>query len=160
MSVVSNTSPLILLAKIGRLALLLDLYHEIIVPDSVLAEVHAKPSKEVHDIEVLMLSPGVRMVGAGSSVLPRLVATLGAGERAAIAVALAVDADLVLLDDLRGRQAARELGLTTTGTIGVLIEARSRGFVPSLGRELRLLVDAGMWIDETFYHRLLEEHGE
>jgi predicted nucleic acid-binding protein len=47
-----------------------------------------------------------------------------------------------------------------TGTIGVLIEAREKGLLVSIRRELDRLVEAGMWLDELFYHRILREFGE
>jgi hypothetical protein len=32
--------------------------------------------------------------------------------------------------------------------------------IPSVRRELDCLIEAGMWIDEVFYHRVLQEFGE
>lgn len=46
------------------------------------------------------------------------------------------------------------------GTVGILIEAGERGIIPSVRRELDHLIEAGMWIDEAFYHRILQEFGE
>ena len=54
---------------------------------------------------------------------------LDAGEREAISLALRVSADLVLLDERRGRRAARDHGLAVSGTLGVLDLADRRGFV-------------------------------
>jgi uncharacterized protein len=65
-----------------------------------------------------------------------------------------------MLDDQRGRRIAREKGLSVTGTVGVLIEARGRDMISSVQRELDHLIEAGMWIDEVFYHRILQEFGE
>jgi predicted nucleic acid-binding protein len=66
----------------------------------------------------------------------------------------------VILDDQRGRRIAREKGLSVTGIVGVLIEARGRDMISSVQRELDYLIEAGMWIDEVFYHRILQEFGE
>jgi len=85
---------------------------------------------------------------------------LGIGEREAIALALEVAADFVILDDQQGRRVAHEKGLLATGTLGILIEARERGMIPSVRCELDRLIEAGMWIDEAFYHRILQEFGE
>jgi predicted nucleic acid-binding protein len=52
-------------------------------------------------------------------------------EREAIALALEAGADLVILDDQRGRRIAREKGLSVTGTVGVLIEARGQDMISS-----------------------------
>ena len=79
-----------------------------------------------------------------------------------ILIALAMDAgaDLVILDDRQGRLVSRDRGLSVTRTVGVLIEAKERGFIPSLGPEMDRLIEAGMWISEVFYHRILKEYGE
>ncbi len=66
----------------------------------------------------------------------------------------------MILDDQEGRRVACERGLSITGTVGVLVEARERGLIPSLRQELDRLIEAGMWIREAFYHRILQEFGE
>jgi predicted nucleic acid-binding protein len=57
---------------------------------------------------------------------------LGDGERAALALAMERDADLVVLDDQEGRRIAKQRDLSVTGTIGVLVEARANGYIDSL----------------------------
>jgi hypothetical protein len=69
-------------------------------------------------------------------------------------------ADLLILDDHRGRQVARGWNISTAGTIGVLVEDRDRGLIPSIRNELDHLIEAGMWVGEMFYHRLLREFNE
>jgi hypothetical protein len=56
---------------------------------------------------------------------------LGAGETAAIALAVRESADLVLLDDLAARLVAAELRLNVIGTLGILLAAYSKGMVKS-----------------------------
>ncbi len=97
---------------------------------------------------------------ASKRALSEVPAGLGRGEREAIALALESKADLVILDDRQGRRVARAKGLAVTGTIGLLIEAREKGLIPSVRRELDRLIEAGIWIDEAFYHRILQEFGE
>lgn len=160
MRVVCNTSPLILLAKIQRLDLLVQLYGEVLIPSSVLSEVEASPGKEVGQIRARLRRRKFQLHEATKRVLEGVPAGLGPGEREAIALALETKADLVILDDQQGRRIAREKGLSVTGTVGVLIEARGRGIIASVRRELDRLIEAGMWIDEVFYHRILQEFGE
>jgi predicted nucleic acid-binding protein len=159
-TVVCNTSPVILLAKIGRLELFSGLYDQIIIPASVLDEIEAKPSKETKRITALVKNRTFEVQRASRKILEGLPADLGAGEREAIALAVETQADLVVLDDQQGRRTARERGISVTGTVGVLIEARERGIIPSVRRELDRLIEAGMWIDEVFYHRILQEFDE
>lgn len=160
MTAACNTSPLILLAKIGREALLSQLYETILIPGSVLTEVEEKPGAETARIQSLMQHRQVQLRHAGERGLEAVPADLGAGEREAIAVAIEEGADLVILDEQKGRQVARSKGLRVTGTIGIIVEARGRNLLSSVRRELDHLVEAGLWIDEAFYHRVLSEFGE
>lgn len=160
MSVVCDTSPLILLAKIGRLELLSSLYGEVAVPTAVLAEIDAKPGKDAEKIRAQLQSQAFFLRDAPHTVLQESPPELGAGEHAAIALALAMGAALVILDDQEGRAVARKQGLRVTGTLGVLVEARARGLISSIRPELDRLVEVGMWVNEGFYHRLLSEFGE
>ena len=161
MTVIPDTSPLILLAKIEQLELLSALYDAIWVPQSVLDEVRVRNQSDTESIERWCHEQWHISVGQPSDFpLQTLPAELGAGERAAIALAMEREADLVILDDQEGRRLARAKGLSVTGTIGVLVEARARGHISSLRRELDRVVEAGLWISETFYDRLLQEFGE
>jgi len=157
---VCNTSPLILLAKIHRLALLKRLYDEVIVPQAVLKELEARPATEEKGVRALLQGRKLHLKRASKRALREVPAELGRGEREAIALALESKADLVILDDRQGRRVARAKGLAVTGTLGLLIEAREKGLIPSVRRELDRLIEAGIWIDEAFYHRILQEFGE
>lgn len=160
MRVICDTSPLILLAKIGRLELLFQLYGQVVVPVSVLDEIRGRSTEETTAIESLVENQALEIQRGSPEALERVPADLGAGEREAIALAMETEADIVVLDDREGRRVARERDLPVTGTIGILIEARARDMIPSVRRELDRLIEAGMWIDEAFYHRILQEFDE
>lgn len=160
MRVICDTSPLILLAKIGRLELLFQLYGQVLVPVSVLDEIRGRSTEETTAIESLVENQALEIQRGSPEALERVPADLGAGEREAIALAMETEADIVVLDDREGRRVARERDLPVTGTIGILIEARARDMIPSVRRELDRLIEAGMWIDEAFYHRILHEFDE
>lgn len=137
LKVVSNTSPLIYLSKIGRLRLLHDLFGVISIPDAVANEIlrgkdlsdgfasamDAKdaieagwikveePNKNEHDLaETYSRDPGIH---------PGEAAVLAMGRRF----------DLLLLDDLCARAFAKALGLDMVGTIGILLQAYDAGLV-------------------------------
>jgi hypothetical protein len=130
--IVCDTSPLLILAKVGRLRLLTTLYGSVEIPTAVLDEVNVRqrPDAEAirqwrHKYDVLVREPSDASLNAFSE-------ELGDGERAALALAMERDADLVVLDDQEGRRIAKQRGLSVTGTIGVLVEARADGYIDSL----------------------------
>ena len=160
MRVVCDTSPLILLAKIDRLELLFRLYDQMTIPVSVLDEIRAKPTAETTVINALIENQRLEIQRGAQEVLEGVPADLGDGEREAIALAIETEVDMIVLDDQQRRTVARVRNLAVTGTIGVLIEAKGRDMIPSVRRELDLLIEAGMWIDEAFYHRILQDFDE
>jgi len=59
-------------------------------------------------------------------------ATVDKGEASAIALAIELDDCLLIIDDLKGRKLAHQLGLTIIGTIGVIVDAKLAGIIPSV----------------------------
>src|SRR2546422_355108 len=51
------------------------------------------------------------------------------GEASAIALALECKDPLIIIDDIKGRKIAEELGFMITGTLGVLIEGKKQGHI-------------------------------
>ena len=80
---------------------------------------------------------------------------LGAGERAAIALAIDVSADYIVMDDRRARSSAKAHGLTPVGSFGLLINAKRNGLI----QEVRPLMDAmlshGLYASEGLYRSIL-----
>lgn len=158
--VVCDTSPLLILAKAGRLRLLTTLYETVEIPTAVLDEVNVRERPDAEAIRQWRHKQDIPVREPLEATLHSLPEELGEGERAALALAIERDADLVVLDDQEGRRVAKRRGLSVTGTIGILVEARSTGHIDSLRRELDRVVEAGLWISESFYERLLQEFGE
>jgi predicted nucleic acid-binding protein len=127
--VVADTGPLNYLVLIGCIDVLPKLYRRVMLPEVVRDELrHASAPKPVRDW--MAEAPGWVEVAA-TTPLPNdpALQKIGAGERAAIALALSSRADLVLLDDRRGVAAAYAAGLEVVGTIGVLDRGADRGLV-------------------------------
>ena len=124
MSAVSNTGPLIALAKVERLSVLASLFGTVHIPPAVHRELLGKSGPEAGRLDVL-LADWLTVASRPellSGTEPALVA-IDAGEREAIALAQSMALPLII-DDQLGRQAARSLGLMVTGTVGVVIEAK------------------------------------
>lgn len=81
---------------------------------------------------------------------------LDLGETAAICYAIEQDSDRILLDEKEGRRVARRHGLNVTGVVGVLLKGADAGDV-ELVRELDALREAGFWISDELYSRVLSE---
>jgi predicted nucleic acid-binding protein len=67
------------------------------------------------------------------------LAFLGLGEQEAIQLAEEQHADLLLMDERRGRLEAKRCGLRTTGTLGVLLSAGELGLIDAATAYRRLL---------------------
>jgi hypothetical protein len=83
------------------------------------------------------------------------------GEAEAIALAVESRADLILLDERKGRIVTSRLGLKFVGLLGVLIEAKHNGFVDSIKPIMDdLIKKAGFWISPQLYDHILQTTGE
>lgn len=161
MIVVSNASPLINLARIGRLLLLRDLYGQLTIPEAVWNEVviEGKDQPGVSEIEAATWIR--RKVVTDNQLVRILQQDLDDGEAEAIALAVEEEADLLLMDERIGRESANHLGLRYVGLVGVLVEAKSKALV----REIKPLLDAlrdiaGFRLSEDLYSRVLKDQGE
>lgn len=125
--VVSNSSPIIHLAKIGHLDLLHHQFGEIVIPQAVYAEcvIDGKARPEVAAIKQ---ATWIRVAPVVNKDLIRLLsADIDRGEAEAIALALEHPAALILLDDAEAREKARLYGLKITGILGILLSAKRTG---------------------------------
>jgi hypothetical protein len=134
--VVSDTSPLRALAHLGQLNLLSALFTEIYIPPAVVKELETPLSKLP---PILMVSlPFIHIQSPSNyAKVQHLRTRVDAGEAEALALALELHADAVIIDELIGRRIALELGLSPTGVLGVLLKAK----------QLKLLLSVTVLID-------------
>ena len=156
---VIDASPLILLSRIGRLDLLLNLERRLVVPVPVLLEVRAKGDQD----------PTVQAVGRASYLeevpalpIPEPIRRwdLGRGEASALAWAMEHPGTLALLDDLEGRRCAESQGISLLGTAGLVLLSKRRRLIPAAAPVLRELVAKGMYLSEATVASLLRRAGE
>lgn len=157
--VVSDTSPLLNLALIERLDLLRSQFPEIVVPRQVWSELTEgddglEAIRELHAGDILRIVEVER-----SDLFVEVFHELDLGETAAICYAVEHDVDLVLLDERDGRRVARRHDLDVTGVVGILIRGAKNGSV-DLESELDALREAGFWISDDLYARVLSEVDE
>ncbi len=128
MIVYSNTTPFIALASIDRLDLLPGLFGTIYVADAVIAECAAGGSIVVPDLRDF---EWIVPVADEQDVAMPVLFDLDQGEKQTLLLAKKNVSDKVIIDERIGRQVAEYLGLNITGTLGVLIKAKSLGLIPS-----------------------------
>jgi len=86
---------------------------------------------------------------------------LDEGESEAIALAHQLKADLLLLDERQGRAVASRLGLKFIGLLGILVEAKKNGFLPSIKPVLdEVISKVGFWVSHKLYVEVLQSVGE
>ena len=161
MSVVSNASPLISLARIGKLDLLHQLYDELFIPEAVWHEVVIEGVGQPGADEVKAASWIKTQSVTNTPLVHALRQELDAGEAEAIVLTLETQAELLLMDERVGREVARHLGLRYTGLIGVLVEAKHKGVLSAVKPQLDELRNiAGFRISDALYVRVLQDEGE
>ena len=122
--VVSNATPLIYLAKTGRIDLLKKVFGEVFIPEEVKIEVVDKgkllKEKDAYTIEKAIHEGWIKVLAAKPIEVP---IKLDKGEMAALSLAKKLKLNVVLLDEVSARSAAKLLGLTPRGTVFVLLKA-------------------------------------
>lgn len=160
MIVVADTSVLLNLCRIGQVEMLARLFHEVVIPLEVAAEFD-RLARQAARFQGLALPGWVRQQQASAISAAVRAANLDPGETAALALALEIRADALLVDERRGHQAAVQLGIKTIGVLGILLQAKSSGFIPQLRPLLDALErDAQFWIAPTIRQRVLQLAGE
>ena len=150
MRIVSDTGPIIGLAKIGKVELLKALGSEVLIPPFVHKELFGKTGAETTHIEnalgdFIKVAPVNVLEPSEADIL----AELDEGEKQAVALASDLgEGVLLLIDDFAGRQAARKLGIAVTGLIGLLLLGKERGLVGRVGPLLDELRQAGYWLSD------------
>ena len=138
---VLDTSPLLFLAKIDRLQVLRAAADELLVSPAVWEEIQARDDDATEFVRGAINEGWLELSAPDRPT--ELVFQLGTGESEAIALARERRADRVVMDDLRARRVARQVGLLPIGTLGILLAARLRGEIPSLRAEIQKLQTAG-----------------
>ncbi|MEH1778566.1 MAG: DUF3368 domain-containing protein [Nostoc sp.] len=154
MIVVSNTSPISNLAAIGQLALLQQLYGQVIIPSAVYQEILDSGATDPGTLAIKALNWIQTIPVTNLVLLQTLQINLDPGEAEAIALAVELNADRLIIDERRGRNEAIQAGLRITGLLGILLAAKQQGFVPQVQQILDDLIANGFWIREQILYFL------
>jgi predicted nucleic acid-binding protein len=156
MIVVSDSSPLIALCDLGKLDLLRLLYDQVVLPDAVWKET-AIAGQDQSGRKALLEASWIEHVKVHNQLLVKSLAQkLDVGESEAIALALELNADLLLMDERLGRNVAMRFGIDVTGVIGILLMAKAHGYLSAIKPELdRLRNEFDFRMSESLYQQAL-----
>lgn len=161
--IVSDASPLIIIARSGLIPVLNAMAEEVIIPKTVHAECTVNPTLPGAQAVDLAVKAGQIQVHPDSEEAdddPRAALSgLDAGERSAIRLALTLQCP-VLMDERIGRQMAADKGLTVIGSAGLLLGAKQRGLVPAIAPILDQWQQAGYFLSAQLISSVLKRAGE
>ncbi|HEY88337.1 MAG TPA: DUF3368 domain-containing protein [Thermoflexia bacterium] len=145
---VCDTGPLIALAKVGQLALLPKMCEKVYIPPAVQRELLRKSGPEIVWLEAA-LGTFIEIVPLPPSPPEVEVVTwqLDCGEQQAIALAYHLQA-MVVIDERLGRNAARQLALLMTGSVGLLLRAKECGLITKVVPLLKNMRRQGYWFSD------------
>ena len=154
--VVINTTPLIALtAATGNLDVLRSLYARVIVPFEVAAEIRAG-GKDAFGLNVFEQASWLEISHSPVVIPPYLQNSLDRGEASVIQTALQEGIELVCIDEVAGRRIARLSKLSLTGSVGILLKAKSMGYPLSIPEALNRMRARGIWLSEGVVRFALE----
>lgn len=148
-AIISDTSCLIVLSKIGELDLLPKMYGQIITTIEV-------------SVEFGEILPEQIIIKTASNTISQqiLQINLDKGEASAIALALEILNSIIILDDFKARKVAEQLRLIITGTIGIIVKAKLKGIIPSIKPMLSKIAATDFRISKDLEIQALKEAGE
>ena len=157
-NIISNTTPILSLLKIGKLNLLKELYSHIIIPQAVYEEIEMGREKPFY--KNLLQYEWIEVVKVADSNALSFFVDLDRGEAEVLVLAKEMDADLIIMDELMGRRFVQQLGLKLTGTVGVLLKAKELGLIASVTDLLTELIQKGTWISPKLMIKAKQIVGE
>jgi len=156
--VIADAGPLIGMARIDHLYLLQRLFKIITISPRVFEELRISSDRPGAKAVAEAVNCGwIRIVALkrpeGSAILRLLI---DAGEAESIQLALEQNARLLIIDDRKGRRAAKSRGIQVIGTGGILISAKKAGFLSRVSPIIDELASTGYRLSPQLCKRILE----
>lgn len=162
MKAVCNSSVLISLSIIGQLDLLHKRFPDgILIPAAVWHEV-VESAQGRSGAEQVAAARWIEVMSiADTDLVTMLKTSLDTGEAEAIVLAREQNISIVLLDEKDARKAAKRLGLSVLGAVGILIWAKRAGIIANLRSQLDALQqEGGFRLSRALYLEALAAVGE
>lgn len=161
MIVISDTTPLISLIKIGQLNLLNHLFGEVQIPSAVFEELISNPRfpDESRQIRECPFIKKINVTDTNAVNLLRRSTGLDAGESEAIILSDSISASLLLMDEAKGREVAAQMGIQLMGTIGILLVANNGNLLSKdqVLECIETLKITGRHISDKLYKQLIKK---
>lgn len=159
-SVVVNSTPIISLHHLGKLDLLEKMYHRVYIPYAVYEEVSVEGSYKITK-EILFSFSNFTVERVQNTEAKKYFKTaLHEGEVEAMILTTELDADLCVLDDQLARSYAKLLGLTITGTLGILLKAKENKLLDKVMPLVDTLIEKEIYISTNLYRQIKVISGE
>ena len=161
MIVVSDTTPLIGLASIGRLELLYALFGEVYIPQAVFDETVTFGREKSKARQKVSNANWIHVVKVKDRLAVNvLLDEMDLGEVETIILASELNADWVLMDEKKGRRKLAQLNIPKIGTIGILLKAKQLGLISIIKPEIENLQKTGFSISPFVVEEVLKMAGE
>jgi predicted nucleic acid-binding protein len=147
--IICNTTPLLYLYQLDLLSILHDICDRIIVPQAVVEELRVG-GKQGIEVPNVLLFDWIEIRSPLSNSARPLIQDLGDGETEVLLLALENPGSLVILDDNHARTYAQLNKIPVIGTCGILLKAKSEGYINQLTPILDILERKGFYISKEF----------
>ncbi len=161
MIIVSDTTPLIGLASIGRLEILHELFGDVFIPQAVYDETVTYGREEGLAKQEVINASWIHVAQVQDRLAVNvLLDELDLGEVETIILAVELKADWVLINERKGRRKLSQLNISKIGTIGILLKAKELGLISVLKSEVESLQKTGFAVSQAVIEEVLKAAGE
>jgi predicted nucleic acid-binding protein len=148
-AIISDSTCFVILSKIDALDLLRQLYTTVTTTPEIVSEVRFR----LPDWVIVRSAVSVETI-------QKLCQRLDPGEASAIALALEIKGSTIILDDLKARRVAVELGIDLTGTVGVLLRAKAEEKIQAVAPFLKAIRQTNFRLSPKIESEVLREANE
>lgn len=163
MIVISDTTPIISLLKANQLELLQRLYGRVLIPGAVYGELIENPKykNEAEIIKTMDFLKTVEVENIKSVSILRAVTGLDVGESEALIMYDEQKAELLLMDERKGRSVAKQLGIRYIGTAGILMLAYDKSMIQAekVKACLDIMLENGIRLDKKICNIIMNHVG-
>jgi len=158
MVVISDTTAITNLIRLDLLFVLPELYGEILIPTAVYDELSVYGNQKA----IIDNSSWIQTIQiSGSETLDKLLLSMDRGEAEAIMLAIELNPDYLIIDELLGREMAKAYNIEVIGLLGILVLSKEEGLIESVSQHLTILKnEIGFRISDKLYDIILKKANE